>query len=116
VASTLVKSVTDSNFEQEVLLSALPTLVDFWAEWCRPCQQLGPVLDEIASDFSDKIVVAKINVDNSPSVTAKYNIRGIPALLLFREGKLLGQTSGFMPKAKLLTFLDEYLNFIGVGQ
>jgi len=115
VANALIKEVTDSNFEQEVNQSSMPVLVDFWAPWCRPCLQLAPVLDELAAAFPDKLLIVKVNVDENRSITAKHDIRGIPALVLFRDGKVLGRTTGLMHKTKIMEFLDEHLHFIGVG-
>ena len=101
------KTINDANFETEVIKSSIPVLVDFWAEWCGPCKQLIPVLEEIAAELQDKVVIAKLNVDESTQTPGKYGIRSIPALLLFKNGELVSTKVGAMPKSSLLAWLKE---------
>lgn len=98
MASEFVFEVNDANFDQEVLQSATPVLVDFWAAWCGPCRALAPVVDEIAKQYNGKLRVAKMDVDHNAVTPGKYGIRGIPALLLFKGGKVADQIVGFVPK------------------
>ena len=98
MAGQFVSEVNDSNFEQDVLKSAQPVLVDFWAAWCGPCRALAPVVDEIASQYQGKIKVMKMDVDKNSATPSRYGIRGIPALLLFKDGKVADQIVGFVPK------------------
>ncbi len=93
-----VTEVTDQNFEAEVLKSETPVLVDFWAGWCGPCKALAPTVDEVAKQFNGKLKVMKMNVDNNRSTPSRYGIRGIPALLFFKDGKVADQIVGFVPK------------------
>ncbi len=93
-----INDVTDANFEQEVLQSSTPVLVDFWAGWCGPCKALAPVVDEVAQQFTGKLKVMKMDVDRNASTPMRYGIRGIPALLFFKEGKVAEQIVGFVPK------------------
>ena len=98
---------TDGGFEQDVLNSEKPVLVDYWAEWCGPCKMIAPVLDEVASEYSDKIRVAKLNIDDNPATPPKYGIRGIPTLMLFKNGEVEATKVGAVSKAQLTAFLDE---------
>jgi len=98
MAAIGIAEVSDSTFEQEVLQSTQPVLVDFWATWCGPCRALAPIVDEIANEFSGRLKVAKMDVDHNQATPMRYNIRGIPALLLFKEGKVADQIVGFAPK------------------
>ena len=100
---------SDANFENDVLKSPLPVLVDFWAEWCGPCKAIAPVLDELAATRQGKLKVVKLNVDENGQVPAKFNIRGIPTLLLFKDGQLVAQKVGGLPKATLNAFINAQL-------
>jgi len=100
------KSITDENFETEVLKASKPTLVDFWAEWCGPCKALAPILDEIADEYDGKITIAKVNVDENVQLPPKYGIRGIPTMLLFKDGAVQATKVGALSKANLNAFLD----------
>ena len=99
--------VSDDSFEQEVLQSEMPVLIDYWAEWCGPCKMIAPVLDEVASEYADKIRVAKLNIDENPATPPKYGIRGIPTLMLFKNGEVEATKVGAVSKAQLIAFLDE---------
>lgn len=94
-------AVTDDNFESEVLKSDLPVLVDFWAEWCGPCKTLLPVVEELAGEMSEKIKVVKINIDEAPEAPTKYGVRGIPTLMIFKNGEVVDTRVGGMPKTQL---------------
>ena len=106
MASPNVINLTDSNFDAEVSNASLPVLVDFWAPWCGPCIQLGPVIDEIATERAGKAIVAKVNVDESPALAGKFRVNSIPALLFFKGGQPVGQLVGRQPKAEILAKLD----------
>ena len=97
----MTKPVTDASFEQDVLKSTKPVLVDFWAEWCGPCKAVAPILDELAREYAGKLTVAKVNIDDNPVTPNEYAVRGIPTMLLFRDGKLLDKKVGAMPKSAL---------------
>ena len=98
--------VTDASFEADVLKSAEPVVVDFWAEWCGPCKMIGPSLEEIAKEMSGKVQIAKINVDENPGVSGKLGIRSIPTLMLFKDGKLAAQKVGAAPKGELVKWIN----------
>jgi thioredoxin 1 len=98
--------IDDANFEKDVLKAGGPVLVDFWAEWCGPCKQIGPILDEIAGEMKGKLTVAKVNIDKNPETPQKYGVRGIPTLILFKDGKAVATKVGSMPKSKLLEGLQ----------
>ena len=100
---------TDGNFEEEVLKSEHPVLVDFWAEWCGPCRMIGPVVEEMAGEYAAKAKIGKVNVDNDPEVSVKYGIRSIPALLIFKNGEVVDQIIGAVPKTHLTKQLDAQL-------
>jgi len=101
--------ITDANFEELVLKSDKPVLVDFWAEWCGPCRMVGPVVEEIAKEYDGKAVVGKVNVDNNPGISMKYGIRNIPALLYFKGGEIVDKQIGAVPKSVLAGKLDTQL-------
>jgi len=100
---------TDQNFEQEVLKSDRPVLVDFWAEWCGPCRLMAPTVEALASEYSDRAKVGKLNVDENQSVTSRYNIRGIPTLLLFKDGEIAQQWVGATSKDAIVKILEKHL-------
>jgi thioredoxin 1 len=102
--------LTDSNFEDEVIKSEHPVLVDFWAEWCGPCRMIGPVVEEMAGEYEGKAKIGKVNVDNNPEVSVKYGIRSIPALLIFKDGEVVDQIIGAVPKTHLTKQLEAQLN------
>jgi thioredoxin 1 len=104
--SESIKYVTDGSFEQEVLKSTGPVLVDFWAEWCGPCKMIGPILEEIAVEYNGKLKVAKLNIDENPNTPPKYGIRGIPTLMLFKGGNVEATKVGAVSKSQLAAFID----------
>lgn len=104
--SNNIVTVSDANFEQEVIQSQEPVLVDFWAEWCGPCKMIAPVLDELASEYAGKLKVCKVNVDDNPETPAKFGIRGIPTLILFVDGKEKAKQVGAVTKKQLSEFVD----------
>lgn len=104
-----LQAVTDANFEEQVLKSELPVLVDFWAEWCGPCKMIAPVLDEISGEYENRLRITKVNVDENTEIPARYAIRGIPTLLLFKDGEIAATKVGAVSKAQLKAFLDAAL-------
>lgn len=103
------KAVTDSSFESEVLHAGEPVLVDFWAEWCGPCKQIAPALEDIAGEMGGKLTVAKVNIDENPLTPSKYGVRGIPTLLLFKGGQVAATKIGAMPKGQLRDWVESVL-------
>jgi thioredoxin 1 len=106
----MAKDVTAASFQADVLDSARPVLVDFWAEWCGPCRMVSPILDELSVEYADKISIVKVNVDNEPALAEKYGITGIPALQVFKAGELVKSMVGAKPKQVLVKDLAEFLN------
>ena len=104
-----MKQFTDQDFDTEVLASEQPVLVDFWAEWCGPCHMIAPIMEEVAEEYKDRVRVGKVNVDENPGVSAKYGIRSIPSILLFKGGEVSQQIVGAVPKVQLTSMLDEIL-------
>ena len=99
--------VTDASFEADVIGSSKPVVVDFWAEWCGPCKQISPALEEIATEMGEQVQIAKINIDENPGVPGKYGVRGIPTLLLFQDGQVVAQKVGAMPKSQIVSWINE---------
>ena len=107
--SDLIKHTTDANFEQDVLKSTTPVLIDYWAEWCGPCRMIAPILEEIAGQYEGRLNIMKVNVDENRSVPAKYGIRGIPTLMLFKDGDVAATKVGALSKSQLISFIDSNL-------
>ena len=101
------KNITDENFESEVLKSSKPTLVDFWAEWCGPCKQVAPILEEISNEMQDQVIVAKHNIDDHPNQPTKYGVRGIPTMLVFKGGELKATKVGATTKSNIVSWIKE---------
>lgn len=104
-----VLATSDDNFAQDVLQAEVPVLVDFWAEWCQPCKMISPVVDAIAGEFQGRLKVVKVNVDDNSETAAKYGIRGIPSLLIFKGGNIVGTKVGALSKAQLASFVEEHV-------
>ncbi|MDX2220289.1 MAG: thioredoxin TrxA [Burkholderiales bacterium] len=107
--SESIVHVTDSSFDQEVLQSTTPVLVDYWAEWCGPCKMIGPILDEVAREYAGRLKVAKLNIDENAATPPKYGIRGIPTLMLFKAGNVEATKVGALSKSQLAAFIDSNL-------
>ena len=109
VTESSLLHVNDKNFADEVLNADLPVLVDFWATWCGPCRSISPIIEELAKEFTGRVKVTKLNVDESPATPSQYGVRGIPTLILFKGGKILDQIVGAVPKARLITMIEKAL-------
>ena len=109
MASDLIKHVSDASFESDVMKADKPVLVDYWAEWCGPCKMIAPILDEVSESYKDKLQIAKMNVDENRDIPAKFGIRGIPTLMLFKDGQLAATKVGAMSKAQLTAFIEQQL-------
>ena len=109
MAAENVQTFTDGNFEDTVLKAGGPVLVDFWAEWCGPCKRLGPTIDQLASDYAGKVTIGKLNVDDNPNTASKFQIRGIPAVLLFKVGQVVETVVGLAPKEDFKRAIDKHI-------
>ncbi|KQM68692.1 thioredoxin TrxA [Xylophilus sp. Leaf220] len=109
MASDLIKHISDASFDADVLQADKPVLVDYWAEWCGPCKMIAPILDEVSASYKDKLQIAKMNVDENRTIPAKFGIRGIPTLMLFKGGQLAATKVGALSKAQLTEFIDQQL-------
>ena len=105
----MTASVTDTSFEADVLKSSEPVVVDFWAEWCGPCKMIAPILEEIAVEYQGRLTVAKVNIDNNPGTPQRYGVRGIPTMILFKDGEVLATKVGALAKSQLAAFIDANL-------
>jgi thioredoxin 1 len=109
MSSDLIKHVSDASFANDVLKADKPVLVDYWAEWCGPCKMIAPILDEVSMNYNGRLQIAKMNVDENRSIPAEYGIRGIPTLMLFKNGQLAATKVGALSKSQLTTFIDAHL-------
>ena len=107
--SKKIMHVTDASFEEDVLNSELPVLVDYWAEWCGPCKMIAPIVDELAVEYDERVRVAKLNIDENPGTPPKYNIRSIPTLMLFKDGKVEAMKIGAVSKSQLASFIESHI-------
>ena len=105
----MTMQVTDDSFENDVINAAMPVLVDFWAEWCGPCKQIAPILEELSVEMQDKVTVVKVNIDENSITPTKYGVRGIPTLILFKEGQVIATKIGALPKTKLVEWVESVL-------
>jgi thioredoxin 1 len=109
VSSPHIINTSDATFESDVLKSDKPVLLDFWAEWCGPCKMIAPILDELSGDYADRLQIAKLNIDENPQTPPKFGIRGIPTLILFKNGTVEAQKVGAVSRSQLAAFLDSHL-------
>ena len=109
MSSNLIKHISDASFEADVLQSTQPVLVDYWAEWCGPCKMIAPILDEMSTTYTGKLQITKMNVDENREIPAQFGIRGIPTLMLFKDGKLAATKVGALSKSQMAAFIDENL-------
>ncbi len=109
MSSDLIKHVSDASFDSDVLKTSGPVLVDYWAEWCGPCKMIAPILDDLSSEYKGKLQIAKMNVDENSETPAKYGIRGIPTLMLFKDGAVVATKVGALSKSQLAAFIDSHL-------
>ncbi|WHZ11479.1 MAG: Thioredoxin [Burkholderiaceae bacterium] len=109
MASELIKHISDASFEADVLKADKPVLVDYWAEWCGPCKAIAPILDELSASYQGKLQIAKLNVDENRDIPAKFGIRGIPTLMMFKDGQLAATKVGAMSKAQMTAFIDQHV-------
>lgn len=109
MSSETIVHVTDASFEDDVVKAKGPVLLDFWAEWCAPCKMIAPMLSEIATEYKEKVTIAKLNIDENPKTPQRFNVRGIPTLILFKNGQVEGQKVGALRKSDLAAFLDSKL-------
>ena len=116
MSSDAIKHISDASFESDVLKSGTPVLVDYWAEWCGPCKAIAPILEEVAKDYGSRIQIAKMNVDENREVPAKFGIRGIPTLMLFKDGQLAATKVGALSKSQLASFLEGHLGSAAAAQ
>ena len=107
--SDAIQNITDASFDEIVIGSSKPVLVDFWAPWCGPCKMIAPILDDLAGDYADRLAIVKMNVDEQPDTAAKYNVRGIPTLLIFKGGELASTHVGLISKSDLVAFINKQL-------
>ncbi|MEW6137652.1 MAG: thioredoxin [Thermodesulfobacteriota bacterium] len=107
MSDAIYVNVTDSSFEDEILKSTIPTLVDFWAAWCGPCRTVGPIVEELATEYEGRVKVAKLNVDDNKQTPTRYGVRGIPTLMLFKDGQVVDQIVGAVPKNRIKELLDK---------
>lgn len=107
--SNSIKTLSDASFQADVLDSELPVLVDYWAAWCGPCKMIAPILDEAATDYAGRVTIAKLNVDDNPDTPAKFGVRGIPTLMLFKDGEAVATKVGALSKPQLAAFLEDHV-------
>ena len=106
---SILGSVTDSSFDTDVIQSPIPVLVDYWAEWCGPCRMIAPILEEVANEYEGKVKILKLNVDQNPGTAAKFGIRGIPTLMIYKNGKIAATKAGFLNKTQLSDFINSII-------